>query len=143
MFKLKITKKEKLSKDNWGISIDLPPRIGMPSSLIEGDIIVLDTNKQYMVVRIERYGNSEDVFGIFLDNSSYHREEKLSPRQTYSKLVANIKMNQWSAWSNLDERSRKIMIEGSWENFDTDMKFAYSFSEPRHVKECIYSPALS
>lgn len=94
MFKLKITKKEKLSKDNWGISIDLPPRIGMPSSLKEGDIIILDTNKQYVVVRIERYGNSEDVFGIFLDNSSYHREEKLSPGQTYSKLVTNIKMNQ-------------------------------------------------
>lgn len=48
--------------------------------------------------------------------------------------------DQWSAWSNLDERSRKIMIEGSWENFDTNMKFAYSYKSEKHEKECTYSP---
>lgn len=46
--------------------------------------------------------------------------------------------DQWSAWSNLDERSRKIMIEGSWENFDNDIRFVYTFKESKHVKKVEY-----
>lgn len=93
MFKLKKTKKQQFSQNNWGIAIDLPPRIGMPSSLVEGDVITLYTGKQYLIVRLERYGEVEDVFGISLEHNSFHREEKLSPGQTYSKLMAstNIK----------------------------------------------------
>lgn len=93
MFKVKITKKKQLSKDNWGIAIDLPPRIGMKSNLKEGDIVVLDTNKQYLIVRIERWGEAEDVFGIAMSQNSYHREEKLSPGQTYSILTASSNIN--------------------------------------------------
>jgi len=48
--------------------------------------------------------------------------------------------DQWSAWENLDERSRKIMIEGDWTNYDTDAKFVYTFKEEKHVKETKYRP---
>lgn len=46
--------------------------------------------------------------------------------------------DQWGAWENLDERNRKIMIEGSWENFDNDIRFVYAFDENKHVKDVEY-----
>jgi len=51
-----------------------------------------------------------------------------------------VTQDQWSAWSNLDERSKAIMIEGSWENFDTDSKFVYTFKEDKHIKNLEYRP---
>ena len=48
--------------------------------------------------------------------------------------------DQWSAWKNLDERSKKIMIEGDWTNYDTDAKFVYTFREDKHIRETKYDP---
>lgn len=49
-----------------------------------------------------------------------------------------VTKDQWSAWENLDERSRATMIDGDWSNFDTEMRFVYTFKEDKHIRECEY-----
>lgn len=73
-----------------------------------------------------------------------HQKGQFNKPYYYINAMPNdnpfVTTDQWSAWSNLDERNRKIMIEGSWENFDNDLRFAYAFNEDKHVKKIEYKP---
>lgn len=71
-----------------------------------------------------------------------HMKGELKPPYYYINAMPNdnpfVTADQWSAWSNLDERSRKIMIEGSWENFDNEIRFVYSYKEDKHSAKVDY-----
>lgn len=45
-----------------------------------------------------------------------------------------VTVDQWNAWSTMDERYQKQFIEGDWTNFDeTDNRFVYCYDRAKHV----------
>lgn len=49
--------------------------------------------------------------------------------------------DQWSNWSQMDERYKKQFVEGDWTNFDAkDNRFAYAFDENKHVGQVTLDP---
>lgn len=54
---------------------------------------------------------------------------------------AFVTADQWSNWSQMDERYQKQFVEGDWTNFDAkDNRFAYAFNEDLHVGQVTLDP---
>lgn len=91
MFKVKITPKTVKSEYNWGIAVDIPKRIGIAGDLITGDLIELDTGKQYVITDLIHTGHmAEDVHGYQIHPHDYiGAVHSLPPGSTYKKIVAS------------------------------------------------------
>jgi hypothetical protein len=67
--------------------------------------------------------------------------EKGELKSPYLYMHASPKDNpfvtaaQWKNWEQMDRKSYSRFVEGSWEDFDTDLLFAYRFERRRHVVE--------
>jgi hypothetical protein len=50
--------------------------------------------------------------------------------------------DQWASWSEMDDVSYKMFINGDWDARRNDNAFYFAFSRTLHVKECGFSPEL-
>lgn len=51
-----------------------------------------------------------------------------------------VTKDQFDAWNRLDEISRRRMIEGDWNAYDTSLRWAYAFERKKHLWNCSYDP---
>ena len=53
-----------------------------------------------------------------------------------------VTQDQWAAWDELDDITRRMMIDGDWDARRNTNAFYFSFSRTHHVKDISFNPAL-
>ncbi len=73
-----------------------------------------------------------------------HKKNELAAPFYYIEALPTdnpyVTKEQWEAWQNLDDISKRRMIEGDWNAYDDVNKWAYAYSVEKHSYICEYNP---